>query len=151
MLINPKTHEPYRYKDGTIMAFVRDRNSAFENASFGKKHTLGKSISFLRDNVYPAYNTQPLMGRKEALNDISEAGAAQREVIAHLRQEFHLEQQTTSLPPPTYQHGHSAEPLFLKQSKTGCIDVAEFGEVLFSGWGSEPPQDIYQKVDALFS
>ena len=42
-------------------------------------------------------------------------------------------------------------PLFLKQSKTGCIDVAEFGEVLFSGWGSEPPQDIYQKVDALFS
>ena len=110
MLINPKTHEPYRYKDGTIMAFVRDRNSAFENASFGKKHTLGKSISFLRDNVYPAYNTQPLMGRKEALNDISEAGAAQREVIAHLRQEFHLEQQTTSLPPPTYQHGHSAEP-----------------------------------------
>lgn len=33
--------------------------------------------------------------------------------------------------------------------KTGALDVAHYGQVLYSGWGEEPPADITQKVKAL--
>ena len=36
--------------------------------------------------------------------------------------------------------------LFTKQAKTGIIDVAEYGKILYSGWGKEPPEDIKLKM-----
>jgi hypothetical protein len=33
----------------------------------------------------------------------------------------------------------------------GKLDVAQYGKVLFSGWGSEPPKEITDKVMALNS
>jgi hypothetical protein len=40
-------------------------------------------------------------------------------------------------------------PQFLQQVRTGTIDVAEFGDVLFSGWGTEPPEDIRLQVETV--
>lgn len=40
-------------------------------------------------------------------------------------------------------------PLFLNAAKAKRIDVAQFGEVLFSGWGKEPPEEIRKKVLAM--
>jgi len=40
-------------------------------------------------------------------------------------------------------------PLFQHTVRTGIVDASEFGEVLFSGWGKEPPADIRAQVDAL--
>lgn len=37
-------------------------------------------------------------------------------------------------------------PLFLKKVDSGSIDVAEYGNVLYSGWGQDPSQDIIDKV-----
>lgn len=37
--------------------------------------------------------------------------------------------------------------LFLKQVSTGTCKVTDFGEILYSGWGEDPPQDIVDKVE----
>ena len=39
---------------------------------------------------------------------------------------------------------------FKDKVATGTIDVADYGEVLYSGWGEDPPQDIIDKVDHRF-
>ena len=39
---------------------------------------------------------------------------------------------------------------FKDKIDTGNIDVADYGEVLYSGWGEDPPQDIIDKVDHRF-
>ena len=41
-------------------------------------------------------------------------------------------------------------PLFQKALKSGVIDVANYGDVLFSGWGMSPPDSIRKKVDQLY-
>ena len=42
-------------------------------------------------------------------------------------------------------------PLFQNELKSGSIDASKYGEVLFSGWGMNPPDDIRKQVDALYS
>ncbi|MDG7053614.1 MAG: hypothetical protein LKM45_07180, partial [Wolbachia endosymbiont of Alcedoecus sp.] len=32
--------------------------------------------------------------------------------------------------------------MFLAKSRTGSMDVADYGEILYSGWGEDPPQEI---------
>ena len=39
---------------------------------------------------------------------------------------------------------------FKDKVASGNIDVADYGEVLYSGWGKDPPQDIVDKVDHRF-
>jgi len=41
-------------------------------------------------------------------------------------------------------------PIFLKLVKTG-LNLKEFGIILYSGWGTEPPDDIKQKIKERFS
>lgn len=40
-------------------------------------------------------------------------------------------------------------PIFLKQYETpgGTINLLDYGEVVYSGWGEEPPEDIKKKVE----
>ena len=40
-------------------------------------------------------------------------------------------------------------PIFLKKVKTG-INLTDYGTVLYSGWGTEPPEDIKQKIREQF-
>lgn len=40
--------------------------------------------------------------------------------------------------------------MFLAKSRTGSIDVADYGEILYSGWGEDPPQAIMDKVNEEF-
>ncbi|NBX04281.1 MAG: hypothetical protein EBR02_09550 [Alphaproteobacteria bacterium] len=37
--------------------------------------------------------------------------------------------------------------MFKKASATGSFDIADFGTVLISGYGKEPPADIKKKFD----
>ena len=37
-------------------------------------------------------------------------------------------------------------PLFLKKIDSGTIDVKDFGVIIFSGWGKDPPEDIVEKI-----
>lgn len=43
------------------------------------------------------------------------------------------------------------EPLrkhaFLRAIESGSLDVADYGEILFSGWGVDPPAEIVGKVE----
>ena len=39
---------------------------------------------------------------------------------------------------------------FKTNIKSGTIDVADYGKVLHSGWGDDPPKDIVRKVDLIF-
>jgi hypothetical protein len=41
-------------------------------------------------------------------------------------------------------------PIFLKKVTMG-INLLEFGDILYSGWGTEPPDNIRQTVKKLFS
>ncbi|WP_253300188.1 hypothetical protein [Wolbachia endosymbiont of Chironomus riparius] len=41
--------------------------------------------------------------------------------------------------------------MFLAKSKTGAMDVADYGEILHSGWGENPPQEIVDKINEEFS
>ncbi|CAK5014006.1 unnamed protein product [Meloidogyne enterolobii] len=36
---------------------------------------------------------------------------------------------------------------FLGKCKTGSMDVANYGQILYSGWGKDPPQDIKDKLN----
>ncbi|QKX02080.1 hypothetical protein [Wolbachia endosymbiont of Dirofilaria (Dirofilaria) immitis] len=40
--------------------------------------------------------------------------------------------------------------MFLAKSRTGSMDVADYGEILYSGWGENPPQGIVDKINEEF-
>ena len=40
---------------------------------------------------------------------------------------------------------------FTAKVKTGTVDVAKFGEVLFSGWGKDPPESTKRKIKLRFT
>jgi len=40
--------------------------------------------------------------------------------------------------------------LFLAKLRQGSLDVADYGEVLYSGWGKNPPESIVQKIKERF-
>ncbi|KJV63794.1 hypothetical protein APHMUC_0072 [Anaplasma phagocytophilum str. ApMUC09] len=40
--------------------------------------------------------------------------------------------------------------MFLAKSKSGSMDVALYGEILYSGWGENPPEDMVQKIKDEF-
>ena len=41
------------------------------------------------------------------------------------------------------------EPLFLSKMDSN-IDLNDYGTILYSGWGTEPPEDIKQKIKEQF-
>ncbi len=41
-------------------------------------------------------------------------------------------------------------PLFLKAVESGSLDVAEFGEVVASGWGDNPPDDVIEEMKRTY-
>ncbi|MBD0391543.1 hypothetical protein IC220_03615 [Wolbachia endosymbiont of Pentalonia nigronervosa] len=40
--------------------------------------------------------------------------------------------------------------MFLAKSRTGSMDVADYGEILHSGWGENPPQEVVDKINEEF-
>ena len=38
-------------------------------------------------------------------------------------------------------------PIFLKKADGGPIDVSEYGEILHSGWGENPPEDVVKDIE----
>lgn len=40
--------------------------------------------------------------------------------------------------------------LFKKDSQSDFIQVNDYGEILYSGWGDEPPQDIKDKIKTQY-
>lgn len=44
----------------------------------------------------------------------------------------------------------SKKEVFLGASKSGSIDVSKYGEILYSGWGKDPPQEIVKKIEEEF-
>lgn len=42
-------------------------------------------------------------------------------------------------------------PLFKQKLKTGTLDVSEYGKILYSGWGEDPPQEIVDKIKEQYS
>ena len=40
-------------------------------------------------------------------------------------------------------------PLFLRRTKGGSLDVADFGLVLTSGWGKDPPEDVRKDINEM--
>ncbi|WP_168463833.1 hypothetical protein [Wolbachia endosymbiont of Ctenocephalides felis wCfeT] len=40
--------------------------------------------------------------------------------------------------------------MFLAKSRTGSMDVADYGEILYSGWGEDPSQEIVDKINEEF-
>jgi len=43
------------------------------------------------------------------------------------------------------------QPLFLHQSKSGELDVADYGKILYSGWGKEPPEAIADSIKEQYN
>ncbi len=41
-------------------------------------------------------------------------------------------------------------PLFKKALEKDSIELADFGEILFSGWGESPPDNITKQVKKMF-
>lgn len=41
-------------------------------------------------------------------------------------------------------------PLFKKALEKDSIELADFGEILFSGWGESPPDNITTQVKKMF-
>jgi hypothetical protein len=41
--------------------------------------------------------------------------------------------------------------LFEQKLRKGSLDVAEFGRVLYSGWGENPPAEIVRAVESQYS
>ena len=41
------------------------------------------------------------------------------------------------------------EPLFLRRTKGGSLDVADFGLVLTSGWGKDPPEAVRKSINEM--
>jgi hypothetical protein len=42
-------------------------------------------------------------------------------------------------------------PLFLKAATRNEMDVAEYGKILYSGWGVAPPENITEKINKEYS
>jgi hypothetical protein len=42
-------------------------------------------------------------------------------------------------------------PLFQKAIRTGALDVSEYGKILYSGWGEDPPPEIIEAVRERYS
>jgi|GEM_PF-2605764 len=43
-------------------------------------------------------------------------------------------------------HSKQIVPIFLKKVQTTGLSLTDYGDVLYSGWGKEPPEEIRQKV-----
>jgi tetratricopeptide (TPR) repeat protein len=41
-------------------------------------------------------------------------------------------------------------PVFLQMLETGSVDVSEYGKILYSGWGEDPPPEIVKTVKSLY-
>ncbi|AHX11273.1 hypothetical protein NHE_0315 [Neorickettsia helminthoeca str. Oregon] len=41
--------------------------------------------------------------------------------------------------------------MFLAAAKSGSLDVKDYGEVLYSGWGEDPPEHIKKKIDEEYN
>lgn len=41
--------------------------------------------------------------------------------------------------------------MFLAAAKSGSLDVKDYGEILYSGWGENPPEDIRKKIDEEYN
>lgn len=41
-------------------------------------------------------------------------------------------------------------PLFLKKIESGNIDVSLYGDILYSGWGEDPSDDIVKKIEEQY-
>jgi hypothetical protein len=41
-------------------------------------------------------------------------------------------------------------PLFLERTKKQGIKLTDYGTILYSGWGTEPPEDIKHKIKEQF-
>lgn len=42
------------------------------------------------------------------------------------------------------------QPLFKQAIKSGSLDVADYGEVLYSGWGEKPPQSVVEMIEKKY-
>jgi hypothetical protein len=42
-------------------------------------------------------------------------------------------------------------PLFKQKLKSGSLDVSEYGKILYSGWGEDPPQEIVDEIKKQYS
>ena len=42
------------------------------------------------------------------------------------------------------------KPIFEEKIGKEAFDLKDFGEILYSGWGQEPPVDIKQKIQKRF-
>jgi hypothetical protein len=42
-------------------------------------------------------------------------------------------------------------PLFLKAAQASSLDVADYGEILYSGWGENPPPEIVADIKARYA
>lgn len=108
LLINPETHKPYRYKDGTLMAVVRDRNSAFEHPErVPQMEGLGGCIMKMLDVLERDCDKNaitPKLSADNAQEKLKELQKAKDEVQAHVAREFHLERV------PTLQRVHHVVP-----------------------------------------
>ena len=40
--------------------------------------------------------------------------------------------------------------MFLTAANSGTLNVADYGRILYSGWGEDPSEDIIQKVKEEF-
>jgi hypothetical protein len=50
-----------------------------------------------------------------------------------------------------YVEVHRAKvPLFLARTRSGNVDVAVFGKVIRSGWGSSPDPDMVEEIENIF-
>lgn len=41
--------------------------------------------------------------------------------------------------------------LFLAATRSGSLDVADYGEVLESGWGEDPPESVVKRIEEEFN
>ncbi len=41
-------------------------------------------------------------------------------------------------------------PLFKKAVASGSVDVSDFGKVIASGWGENPPDHIAKAIEAIY-
>ncbi len=42
-------------------------------------------------------------------------------------------------------------PIFLKKIETGSLDLADYGAVLASGWGEDPPESVKKSISEQYS
>lgn len=42
-------------------------------------------------------------------------------------------------------------PIFSAKVKSGALDIAEYGKILYSGYGKNPPQDIIDAIKKQYS